>query len=91
MEIQHVQLRITGLVQGVFYRKTAAEQARSLGIRGYVMNLPDGSVLVEAEGPAPALEQFITWSRQGPLRARVLDVLIVKGPVVGYPGFEVRR
>lgn len=55
------------------------------------MNLPDGSVLIEAEGPVPALERFITWSRQGPPRARVVDVLVTEGPVVGYVDFEVRR
>jgi acylphosphatase len=62
---------ITGDVQGVGFRFFAERQARKLGLDGYVRNRYDGAVEVEAEGAAPALEQFLNELRQGPHAARV--------------------
>ena len=52
---QRAELRISGQVQGVYYRSAASEQARVLGLRGTVRNLPGGEVELIAEGPAVAL------------------------------------
>ncbi len=49
---------VSGRVQGVFYRATVAQQARSLAIKGYARNLPDGRVEVLACGDAAALEEL---------------------------------
>ena len=56
--MEHYQFRITGKVQGVFYRQTAMEKATELGLKGFARNEPDGSVYIEAEVALDALEKF---------------------------------
>lgn len=68
----HVQ--VTGRVQGVFYRHSAAREAARLGLTGWVRNLPDGSVEAVAEGPRDRVQAFVDWCRQGPPSANVLAV-----------------
>ncbi len=91
MTKKHISLRVTGNVQGVYFRASAVEQARRLGITGLVRNEPDGSVYIEAEGTEDALSTFTEWCRQGPPRARVLDVKITEGPVMHYKTFDIVR
>jgi len=64
---------ISGRVQGVYFRASAAEEARSLGLTGWVRNAGEN---VEAvfEGPAGAVEQMLTWCNEGPPRASVSHV-----------------
>ncbi len=62
---------IYGHVQGVCFRATARVKAVTLGLTGYVRNLPDGSVELEAEGEEQALRELISWCHQGPPAARV--------------------
>lgn len=52
----------------------AARRAKSLGIRGYVRNLPDGRVEAVAEGTEQAIEAFLRELKRGPRRARVTSV-----------------
>lgn len=63
-------------MQGVGFRFFAERQARKHGLDGYVRNRYDGAVEVEAEGPSPALEQFLNALRQGPRAARVREVSV---------------
>jgi acylphosphatase len=65
---------ITGRVQGVFYRGSAAHRARELGVGGYARNLPDGRVEVLAYGDAAAVQQLVEWLWIGPSAARVTAV-----------------
>lgn len=69
-----IHLRITGHVQGVGYRLTMGEVARSLGVDGWVRNRRDGSVEAVLRGPPDRVEQLVAWSHQGPPGARVLQV-----------------
>lgn len=89
--MRHIDVRITGKVQGVWYRKSAAEEALRSGVTGFAMNLPDGSVRIEAEGPQESLDRFLAWCRTGPPRAVVESVAVTDGPVIGYRHFETRR
>jgi acylphosphatase len=73
-ERARVQLRVTGLVQGVYFRANTAGEARSLGLTGWVRNVPDGSVEAVAEGPRVQLEALVAWCRKGPPAARVTNV-----------------
>ena len=69
-------LLVIGVVQGVFFRASAQQEAMRLGLVGEVRNLPDGSVEVIAEGQKERVEEFIVWCRQGPPAARVEHVRV---------------
>jgi acylphosphatase len=69
-----VQLKIQGLVQGVFYRQSTQETAVRLGLTGWARNCPDGSVEAVFEGEREAVDEAIAWCRQGPPAARVTDL-----------------
>lgn len=74
-DLARVNIIVVGMVQGVFFRASALEQAQSLNLVGWVKNLPDGSVEVLAEGPRYALEQLVEWCKQGPPAAEVEEVI----------------
>ncbi len=65
---------VSGRVQGVYYRASAAQRARAAGITGHARNLPDGRVEVLACGSHPAISEFIAWLWIGPAAAKVSDV-----------------
>ena len=73
-EAARVHLKINGRVQGVYFRASTVEQARTLGLTGWVKNCPDGSVDAIAEGEREQLEKLIHWCRSGPAGARVKEV-----------------
>ena len=62
---------VTGRVQGVFYRSSARDQARYLGLTGWVRNLPDGRVEAVFEGPKDKLGEMLVWCTHGPPGAEV--------------------
>lgn len=67
-------LRITGRVQGVFFRGAMTREARSLGVTGWVCNRADGSVEAVVQGEPEAVERIVAWAHRGPERARVEKV-----------------
>ena len=69
-----LRCRVTGRVQGVFFRASAQRKAHALGIVGHARNLADGSVEVLAMGTASALEEMRAWLAVGPPAARVTAV-----------------
>jgi acylphosphatase len=82
---------VSGRVQGVFFRASVRDTARSHGLTGWVRNRPDGRVEAELQGPDTAVERTIAWCRQGPPLARVIDVEVTTlDPVDGETGFRVR-
>jgi acylphosphatase len=89
--MQHWNIRVMGKVQGVNYRQSTLKVARELGLSGYTMNEPDGSVMIEAEGAEEALDALATWCRTGPPAGRVDKLICNAGPIVGYTQFEIRR
>ena len=84
------KVRIYGRVQGVFFRQWAINQARTLGVAGWVHNARDGSVEAHVEGDEPAVAQMIEWLRRGPPQARVEDVTVEDAAAQGIKGFSVR-
>lgn len=70
-EMVRVHLRIYGRVQGVFFRANMRSVAERLGVKGWVRNLPDGSVEAVLEGPRDKVEEVVRWASRGPPLARV--------------------
>lgn len=80
-----------GRVQGVGFREFTRRRATALDLDGWVRNLPDGSVELEAEGPRVALDQLLAALRDGPRFARVDGVESEARAVVrARSGFDVR-
>ena len=75
---------VSGQVQGVFFRASAARMAEQLALRGYARNLPDGRVEVLALGDAASLLKLAGWLRQGPTLARVTEVTEQNEDVARY-------
>ena len=67
-------VRVSGHVQGVFYRVWAQGQARELGVNGWIRNCPDGSVEAHVAGEEDCVERMIERMRRGPANARVDEV-----------------
>ena len=87
-----VHLVIAGQVQGVSFRAYTVDEARALGVRGWVRNLPDGRVEAEAEGAREAVEALVGWCRHGPPAARVESMQVSWGTFRGdLEPFTVRR
>ena len=86
-----LRVRIRGQVQGVFFRQTTLDQARRLGVRGWVANRSDGSVEALVAGPADAVQRLVDWAHRGPEPATVDSVETTEDPEAEVPaGFEVR-
>jgi acylphosphatase len=82
---------IYGVVQGVYFRSTTETEAEQLGLTGWVKNLADGSVEVVAEGPRPALQELLSFLRQGPPGAHVTDLRVNWSAATGeFRFFQVR-
>lgn len=72
---------VSGQVQGVFFRASAARRARELGVSGHALNLADGTVEVLAIGPPDAVKALSDWLAIGPPAARVASVGIREQPL----------
>lgn len=84
-----VSIRVSGKVQGVFFRASTKNEADRLGIQGMVRNEPDGSVYIEAEGEEKSLAQFVEWCRKGPTKAIVLTFVMNDSTPKGYVRFQI--
>ena len=84
------RLRVHGRVQGVFYRNWSREEARRLGLAGWVRNRGDGTVELLVHGPADRVEAMIALCRQGPPAAVVEQVDIEQTDEEASAPFEKR-
>lgn len=89
MAQKHLNIKVKGKVQGVFYRASTKAVANQLGVKGFVKNEADGSVYVEAEGDVAMVESFLEWCREGPEKAQVEHVESNEGEMKNYRNFEV--
>jgi acylphosphatase len=87
------RFRVTGKVQGVYFRHSTRLEAERLALSGYARNLPDGSVEVAARGAAAAVEHLHQWLHRGPKSARVAAVeemaLALDEADLASEGFEI--
>jgi acylphosphatase len=89
-----MQATVQGFVQGVGFRVFVRSMAWRLNLKGYVRNMPDGTLRVVASGPRSSLEQLLAEIRRGPAGARVtsVDTAWQEGEAVGLSRpFEVRN
>jgi acylphosphatase len=85
------KIHVTGRVQGVGFRWSAANEARIMGIKGIVRNLSDGSVYIEAEGAREQLNNYLEWCKKGPGFCYVESVNVETLPPVNYTDFRIER
>ena len=87
--MKHLNISIRGRVQGVFFRLTTKAVADQVGVRGFVVNLKDGSVYIEGEGDDFALDSLLEFCQEGPEGAIVESVEVKEGEMKGFSNFEV--
>lgn len=88
---QRARVRISGRVQGVFFRDSAREKAELLDLVGWIKNLPDGRVEAVFEGPSQKVKEMVDWCEHGPSQASVEHVdTDFEEPRGDLQGFEVR-
>ena len=84
-------LKISGKVQGVFFRAEAREIAEANKISGWIRNTDDDKVEACITGDEKAVEEFILWCRHGPEKAKVENVLVNYADVKEFDKFRVIR
>ncbi|MCJ7833099.1 MAG: acylphosphatase [Deltaproteobacteria bacterium] len=91
MEKISAQVVIHGRVQGVYFRAFTRDEARSLGLTGWVRNLRDGAVEVCFEGDKEKVDQMVAWCWRGSPSSRVEQVEVNHGPHSGaFDSFQIR-
>ena len=89
--MKHYNIRIYGRVQRVGFRYWTLRTADNLGIKGFVKNLADGSVYIEAEGDQEQLSEFLIWCRKGADYSNVEEVDVEEASVQNFTSFYVRH
>lgn len=88
---ERVRVYVSGKVQGVFFRANTQEQAKALGLDGWVKNLDDGRVEAVFEGDKTDVEEMIEWCHSGSPRANVTEVEVSREEPQGISGFTIKR
>jgi acylphosphatase len=86
-----VAIVVTGKVQGVFFRQSTMHKAKELSVRGFVKNMPDGSVYILATGQGDNIEKLVSWCHEGPPRANVESVKVSDHPAASFSSFTIER
>jgi acylphosphatase len=81
---------VSGRVQGVYFRASCRDEARSASVAGWASNEPDGTVHAVFEGEPDAVDAMVAWCRHGPPRAVVADVEVTEEEPRGEEGFHAR-
>ena len=82
--------KVSGKVQGVFYRREACDQARARGLRGWIRNSEDGGVEAMICGEETEVLKMLEWLWQGPPAAKVSDVQSEVRDLQNFSGFEIK-
>lgn len=88
--VKHISIIVSGRVQGVFFRVTTKKKADELGVKGFVKNLPDGRVYIEAEGDQTRLHDFESWCKLGPPQAQVMQADVTEGELKFFASFLIK-
>ncbi|MFH1391900.1 MAG: acylphosphatase [Candidatus Diapherotrites archaeon] len=89
--MERIEILVSGRVQGVSFRAFALQIASSLGLKGFVKNLADGSVEVVAEGKKEKIEKFLTELKKGPPLSHIENIAVNKSKAIKeFSSFEIR-
>ena len=89
---KRIQITVSGRVQGVFFRAYTEKKAQSLGLKGFVMNQPDGSVFIDVQGDESVLTSFTEWCNQGSPLSSVTNVCVENDlPLDHFASFDIKR
>lgn len=86
-----LEIRVTGKVQGVWFRRSSQIKADELDLKGSVRNDPDGSVLIRVFGVKANVDLFLKWCNEGPPYSRVVAVDCVEIPYRDLTAFQILR
>lgn len=84
-----IRAKVSGTVQGVFYRKFVKEEADKLGLKGHVRNMEDGNVEIIAEGPQDSVDNLIRLCKQGPRHSQVKNIEVIDLNHQGFDDFKI--
>jgi acylphosphatase len=87
----HLNIKVTGRVQGVGFRMSALRKARELEIKGFVKNQKDGSVYIEVEGKELNIIKFIEWCHHGPSGAKVHSIKTSNSQLKNFSEFTIEH
>ncbi|MFZ2537005.1 acylphosphatase [Methanothrix sp.] len=85
-----VHVRVSGRVQGVYYRAYTRDRAKSLGINGWVRNIPGGGVEAVLEGERQQVGELLRAMKSGPSGSVVLGMELSEIEAKGYNDFEIK-
>lgn len=87
--VKHLNIKVYGRVQGVFFRYSAKDAAEKLSVKGFARNEDISSVYIEAEGEEENLDQFLNWCKNGPPHAKVEKIDVSESELKNFSEFEV--
>ena len=87
---KHINVKIHGKVQGVFFRYSTKEFCEENKITGFATNLDDGTVYLEAEGTQETLDKLRKWCKNGPDMAEVDKIEVNNGTLKNYNTFTIK-
>ena len=88
---RHYNITVKGKVQGVSYRFATLNAAIKLGLSGYVKNMPNGDVYIEAEGLEDGINKLISWCYVGSPKAEVKEVFAEENDLRNFRNFEIKK
>ena len=85
-----VEIEVFGKVQGVFFRASVLNEAKKLGLAGWVKNLPNGNVLIECQGEEALVDQLVDFCKSGPEHAVVSGLRVRMIQEKTYGSFSIK-
>lgn len=90
--MKHINIKVKGKVQGVYFRASTKAVADQVGANGFVVNLKDGSVYIEAEGDRFSLDALVEFCHEGPDDAVIESVEVEEiVELKGFKNFEILK
>lgn len=86
----NLRIEVIGKVQNVGFRYHTLEKAKSLGLKGFVRNMPNGNVEIELSGSDFALNMMKQWCAEGPSAARVFELKVIQIPFEEFTDFDIK-